>query len=279
MAIEESVAGAVDVRSSVKVPVREVAELALVALAFLLYFVVRANVIDRPELALEDARHVIAWERALGLQYEFDAQDAIMGSRLAVRLFNFVYFWLDFPLIAGVGLLMYFRRRAQYTFTRDAILFSGACALVAYSLFPVAPPRLVPETGLIDTLQAFNNLSYQAQSTSFFVNPFAAMPSRHVGWAVVWAIGVWLAFPESRLIRVLALLHPLTQWASTVVTGNHFWLDGVGGLIAASLGLTFAVVMQRWGYEALRRAAPRGTSTTPLTPLSVDGEGKLRHRQ
>src|SRR6476646_9933000 len=221
-------------------------------MAFLLYFVVRANVIDRPELALANARHVIDVEQALGLHHELDLQDATTGSRLAVRFFNFVYFWLDFPLIAGVGLVMYFRRRVHYTFARDAILFSGACALVAYALLPVAPPRLVPDSGLIDTLQAFNNLSYQAQSTSFFVNPYAAMPSLHVGWAVLLAVGVWRAWPGNRLVQTLALVHTLTQWASTMVTGNHFWLDGVGGLAAASLGLAFAVTMQRSGYAWLR---------------------------
>ena len=223
-------------------------------MAFLLYFVVRANVIDRPELALTNARHVIDVENVLGLHHELDLQDAAMGSRLAVRFFNFVYFWLDFPLIAGVGLVMYFRRRPHYTFARDAILFSGACALVSYALFPVAPPRLVPETGLLDTLQAFNNLSYQAQSTSFFVNPYAAMPSLHVGWAVLLAVGVWRAWPGNRLVQTLAIVHPLTQWASTMITGNHFWLDGVGGLVAASLGLTCAVFMKRRGYEVMRSA-------------------------
>jgi hypothetical protein len=253
MATNQTVAGAVDVRRGVRVPVRELGELALVALAFLLYFVVRANVIDRPDLALENARHVMDVERWFGLQHELAAQEAVLDSRLAVRFVNFVYFWLDFPLIAAVGLLMYWRRRAHYTFARDAILFSGACALLAYALFPVAPPRLVPETGMVDTLQAYNNLSYQAQSTSFFVNPYAAMPSLHVGWAVLLAIGVWRAWPGNRVVLALALLHPLTQWASTVVTGNHFWLDGAGGLVAAALGLAFAVAMQRWGYRSLHR--------------------------
>jgi hypothetical protein len=259
MATKERVAGAADLRACANasgIPWRELGELALVALAFLLYFVVRANVIDRPEQALTNAREVISWERSLGLYVELGAQEAVLESRPAVRFFNFVYFWLDFPLIAGVGLLMYFKRRAQYTFARDAILFSGACALVSYALFPVAPPRLVPETGLADTLQAFNNLSYQAQSTSFFVNPYAAMPSLHVGWAVLLAVGVWMAFAGNRLVMALAVLHPLTQWASTVTTGNHFWIDGAGGLVAAALGLAFAVLMHRWGYEALRQAAP-----------------------
>ena len=254
---------------------RDIGEIVLVALAFLLYFVVRANVIDRPDLAIENAVSIVDTEKALGIYSELAWQEAILDSRLLVRFFNFVYFWLDFPLIAVLGLLMYWKRRRYYTFTRDAILFSGACALVAYALFPVAPPRLLPESGIIDTLQAYNNASYQAQSTEFFVNPYAAMPSLHVGWAFLVAIGVVLAFGRdqgqgarakgqviSAVVVVLAVLHPITQWTSTVVTGNHFFLDGVGGLAAAALGLSFAFFMQRRGYPALsKRLSPEPSQT------------------
>lgn len=232
---------------------RDAGELLLVALSFLLYFVVRANVIDRPDLALSNARHLIDIEKALGMFHESSWQSAIIDHRLLVRFFNFDYFWLDFPLIAVLGLFMYFKRRREYTFTRDAILFSGAMALISYALFPVAPPRLLPESGLVDTLQRFNNLSYQAQSTSFFVNPYAAMPSLHVGWAVLLAIGVIMAFGNNRFVLVLALLHPISQWASTVLTGNHFVIDGFGGLAAAAIGLAFATFMQRRGYALVGR--------------------------
>jgi membrane-associated phospholipid phosphatase len=117
----------------------------------------------------------------------------------------------------------------------------------------------------VDTLQAFNNLSYQAQSTSFFVNPYAAMPSLHVGWAVLLAIGAWRAWPDNRLVVVLVVLHPLTQWISTVVTGNHFWLDGVAGLLAAALGLAFAVSRERWRLKlrpSHRRSGPLEMAAT-----------------
>ncbi len=243
---------------------RDIGELILVALAFLLYFIVRANVIDRPDLAVENAVRIVDAEKALGIYSELAWQEAILDSRVLVRFFNFVYFWLDFPLIAVLGLLMYWKRRRYYTFTRDAILFSGACALLVYALFPVAPPRLLPDSGIIDTLQAYNNASYQAQSTEFFVNPYAAMPSLHVGWAFLVAIGVVLAFGrreeqgssyKGQVVRafvlVLAVLHPIAQWASTVFTGNHFFLDGVGGLAAAALGLGFAIFMQQRGYAAM----------------------------
>jgi PAP2 superfamily len=232
--------------------VRDAAELVLVAVAFLLYFIVRANVIDRPDVALRNARHVVDIEQTLGIFAEHVWQTRALQHHLFVRFFNFVYFWLDFPLIALVGLWMYFRRRAQYTFTRDAMLFSGAMALIAYNLFPVAPPRLLPEAGLLDTLQIYNNASYQAQSTQFFVNPYAAMPSLHVGWAVLLAMGLTKAFPGNKLVLALAVVHVIAQSSSTVFTGNHYFLDWAGGLTAASLGIAFAVAMQRRGYSIVK---------------------------
>ena len=242
---------------------RDAAELLLVALAFLLYFVVRANVIDRPDLALDNARQIVDLERTLGIQAEAAWQEAILGTELIVRFFNFVYFWLDFPLIAALGLWMYLRRRTQYTFTRDAMLFSGALALLSYYLFPVAPPRLLPEAGLLDTLQIYNNTSYQAQSTEFFVNPYAAMPSLHVGWALLVALGVMRALPGSRLVLLLAVLHVAAQSSSTVFTGNHFFLDWAGGLAVAMAGVAFAVFMQRRGYELVRRQLGRRCADPP----------------
>jgi len=224
----------------------------LVALAFLLYFVVRAQVVDRVDQATAHARDVVSIERGLGIDREAAWQAWALRSATVVRVANFVYFWLDFPLIMAVGLVLYGRRRRQYTFTRDAILFSGGVALISYNLFPVAQPRLLPESGLLDTLQHFNNLSYQAQSTQFFVNPYAAMPSLHVGWALLLALGVVLAFPGNRIIVALAVIHPLAQWASTVLTGNHYIVDGLGGLAAAACGLAFAVMMRRRGYGWLR---------------------------
>jgi hypothetical protein len=231
---------------------RELFELALVALAFLLYFVVRANVVDRPDLALANARLIVDAERAAGVFVEPVWQEWALGTAGAVRFFNFVYFWLDFPLIALTGAVLYFRRRGEYTFTRDAILASGATALVCYTLFPVAPPRLLPDTGMIDTLQVYNNLSYQAQSTSFFVNPYAALPSLHVGWSVLLAVGVVRAYPRNLTVLALAALHPLTQSLSTVVTGNHYLIDGAAGLVAAALGVACALAMKRYGYDWLR---------------------------
>lgn len=229
-------------------------------LAFLLYFIVRGQVVDRPEVALAHARDIVELERDLGIFVEAAWQASLLGSTLGIRVFNFIYFWLDFPLIAGLGLFMYATRRGEYTFTRDAILFSGALALVVYNFFPVAPPRLLPEAGVIDTLERYNNLSYQAQSTEFFVNPYAAVPSLHVGWSMILSLGVLMAFGRYSWVRPLAILHPILQSASTIFTGNHFFLDGVAGVGAAAFGLACALAMRRWVYPLLSSRLARSPS-------------------
>ena len=160
---------------------RAIFEIGLVALAFLLYFIVRGLVVDRHVEAERNARDIIDLERTLGIFWEPRLQELILDHRWAVEFNNFVYFWLDFPLIVVVGLWMYFYRRHEYTVARDALLLSGAIALVIYNLYPVMPPRLLPGAEFVGTIEKYSDLSYQAQSTQAFVNPYAAVTSLHFG--------------------------------------------------------------------------------------------------
>jgi len=231
---------------------RDFFELFLVGSAFLLYFLVRGSVVDRTGEAFHRAVRIIDFEQRWGFFWELELQALIMGSKGLIQFFNAVYFWLDFPLIVVVGLWLYFWHRHQYTITRDAILTSGAIALVIYHLFPVAPPRLLPGFGFVDTLAVFSNLSYQAQSTQPFVNPYAAVPSLHVGWAVLLMLGI-MGVTRSKPIWFLAALLPVAQFAAIVFTANHFIFDAIIGLVVALMGLVIAVMLQRFGYSYLRR--------------------------
>jgi len=231
---------------------RDVFELVLVALAFLLYFTVRASVIDRPGAALTNAHHIMDWERTAGIFWEPRLQEVVLPRLALVKLFNFIYFWLDFPLIVTVGFWLYFFRRHEYTVARDALLLSGAIALIVYNLFPVMPPRLVPDGPFLDTLQRYNSLSYQAQSTRAFVNPYAAVPSLHFGWAMI--IGGVLFFSVRNIfVRAFGALLPWAQLSAIVFTANHFIFDAGAGLVVCLGGLLLALAMQTWGYPAARR--------------------------
>jgi hypothetical protein len=229
---------------------RDIFELGLVAIAFLFYFLVRGAVVDRHAEALHNANRIIDLERALGIFWEPRLQEAVLNRRPLVDLFNFIYFWLDFPLIVVVGLLLYFFRRHQYTIARDALLLSGAISLVIYNLFPVMPPRLLPSGEFIGTIEKYNQLSYQAQSMQAFVNPYAAVPSLHFGWAMVIGTSIIIA-TRNPLARAFGILLPWAQLAAIVFTANHYIADAFVGLVVCLVGIVLAAMMQRWFYPAV----------------------------
>src|SRR5204863_9650115 len=81
------------------------------------------------------------------------------------------------------------------------------------------------------------------------VNHFAALPSMHVGWNFLTAVALYMAL-QGIHGRALILLLPPVMLVSTVVTGNHYFLDGLLGIAVAAVGLGMAVVVSRLGERA-----------------------------
>jgi hypothetical protein len=171
-----------------------------------------------------------------------------------------VYFWFDFPLIVGVGVVLFWRSRRHYTLLRDALLISGGFALVLYWSFPVAPPRYLSEWGFVDTLATFDNLSYQAQSMKPFVNPFAAVPSLHVGWSMLLAFTLFVA-TRNPWARAAGLGVFALQAIAVVATGNHYLFDALIGLLVCALAWRVARWLQDRGYPTLRNWLARRERT------------------
>ncbi len=252
---------------------RDFMEAAIIAIAFLLYFWVRGAVVDRPEAAYWNARELIDFQRSLGFFWEDNVNDWIADRKFWAQIMNVVYFYLHFPLIILFGIWLYFYRRHQYTFVRDSFLASGAIALVIYWLYPVAPPRELPELaaqfdaaapayilGFFDTMEQYLGYAYDTQSTRAFVNPYAAMPSLHFGWDLLLGIAIIAAFrrtPLAWLAVVIGVGLPLLQIAAITTTANHYLVDAVAGGIVAMAGLGIALALKRWGYpwlvEQIRR--------------------------
>lgn len=237
---------------------RHAFEIGLVALAFLFYFLVRGAVVDRHDAAFTNANHVIDLERAIGIFWEPRLQEIVLHRQPLISLFNFIYFWMDFPLIVAVGLWMYFFRRHEYTIARDAILLSGAISLVIYNFFPVMPPRLLPTGEFVGTIEKYNDLSYQAQSLSAFVNPYAAVPSLHFGWAMIIG-GSMVVTMRHPVLRALGVVLPWAQMAAIVFTANHYIADAAVGVAVCVVGVALAGGMQRWVYPAVHRAVARSS--------------------
>jgi hypothetical protein len=176
--------------------------------------------------AIPTGRDLWHAERVLGLPSETAVQHAILPHPLLVQMANLYYDILHFPVLIGCLIWLYFWRREHYARIRTVlVLFTGASLIIQLYL-PVAPPRLIGGTGLVDTGLLYHQSVYG--SLGLDAAQFSAMPSVHIGWAVIVAFAVITAGRSRR--RWLAVGYPILTTLVVVVTANHYWLDGVVAL-------------------------------------------------
>ncbi|MFF0205618.1 phosphatase PAP2 family protein [Streptomyces sp. NPDC005017] len=222
-------------------------EILLVAGLFLVYKLGRQLATGHTEAAFRNAHTVWDLERVLRLPGEGAVQSALLHGDTLVHTANVYYATVHFPATAAFLVWLYLRRPAHYVWARRVLAALTAAALALHLAFPLAPPRMLTATGLVDTARVYGPSVYGPPQTDTLSNQFAAMPSLHFGWALMLAIGLIVA-TRSRL-RWLWLLHPLLTLLVIVGTANHYWLDAL--VAAALLGLALALVH-----------APRRTATT-----------------
>lgn len=207
---------------------RAAGELALVAVLFGAYKLGRAVVAGQEDLALRHAGLVHQAESALRLPSEAALQ-GLVGSPDALRMANVYYTTVHFPLMA-LFLVWGLARRpaAEYRWARNLLVVMTGVALAVHMAFPLAPPRMFPQWGFADTMTVLGPSPYDGASGAF-ANQFAAMPSLHVGWAVLIAYVVARTGP--RWLAVLAVAHALVTTVVVVITANHWWLDAAVGAL------------------------------------------------
>lgn len=224
-------------------------ELALWASIYPLYLAIRGWSIADPQLAYNDAWRVIRWERSLDLFHEVALQQLLEPF----EGFFSTYYMLGFgPVLAGILVWLAGSRREYYRELRTLLFISLGVALVVYRTFPTAPPRLVPGIGVADTVGLAGHDTGSFAGVRF--NPYAAMPSLHVGWSILAAIVVYRATSRTWL-RVLAVVHPVLMTLAVTQTGNHYLVDSLAGALVALLAVA-AVSM--W-----RRRPGRATAVRP----------------
>ena len=185
--------------------------------------------------ALTRGRQLARWEqRWLPLPSERSVQRLITGHPLLVQGANWYYAAMHFAALGALLLWLFVRHRDRYPRIRTVlVLLTAAC--LAIQLIPVAPPRLLPQLGYVDTAARYGQSVYNISGIS--VDQLSAMPSVHVGWALLvgWAV---LTVSRSRY-RWWVLVHPALTVFVVVATANHFWLDGLvaAGLLVAAIGL------------------------------------------
>ena len=196
--------------------------------------------------AMERGRAIHAWEVAWHLPSERVLQTAADAAPTLVRAADVYYAYAHLNGMALFVGWLWWRHRVGYGRARGVIIVSTLACLVVQTV-PVAPPRLLPEFGFVDTALRDGSSVYGAFGEGM-ANQLAAMPSVHVGWAVVVGLYVWRYAPW--WARWIGPAHALVTVLVVVVTANHWWLDG---LVAAGFVVLAELSPRAW---AAARAAP-----------------------
>jgi hypothetical protein len=244
-------------------------QLSLFALAYFGYRLVRGFAEGDASAAFAHARDLIALERSMHLFVEPSVQAWASGSHFVILVASWLYVNAQGPITIAALLYLYLRHNDSFYFVRNMFMFAMGIALAAYLAFPTAPPRFLPEWGFTDTVANFTivNDTHTSASMSALFNPYAAVPSMHVAFALM------IGWPLARLVRmpiarVLWLLYPFLMTFVIVVTANHFIVDALLGAMTAGVSAYAASWLGRarpavWRFSAVSRTRAAARAGAP----------------
>ena len=239
-------------------PLDALQQVALVVAVYAIYSAVRALTSDAADVAVAQAQDIVRWQRQWGLYWEPDIQAWTTESLTVTHIANTVYFWFHLPLLIVFAVWMFFADRQRFRFLRNVWVITQLIGVAVYFLYPVAPPRLLPESyGFVDTMAQLSPINYSSAEAGPLMNQYAAFPSLHFAWSVIIAVGLYQTLPW-RPAKALPLLFPLASFWSIVGTGNHYVADALGGAAVVTVSFLVAPALDR----LLARPSPL---THPLT--------------
>ena len=256
-------------------------ELLFAAVVYVVYSFVRnqfGSAGGDPGPAFGHAKDIIALEKSLHLYIEPGLQQWYLGlpGQGLIRAWN-VYYGLAHFLVTFVAFVWLFRRDPdRHRLLRNTLALTTGLAVIGFAAYSLMPPRLLDDPGpfggcqvyapdaaaaapagaltapgcdrfgFVDTVAAYGGwISFGNEGMKEVSNQYAAMPSMHIGWST-WTAIVLVPLVRRRRAKVLVALYPVITLVGIVLTANHFWIDGVGGLVclAAGYGLAKAITRQ-----------------------------------
>jgi membrane-associated phospholipid phosphatase len=226
-------------------------ELAIAAAGYAIYAAVR-NLQGKEtdpsdyQRAFVNAQRVIHLEQVSGLYHEHGVQTLFLNWQWLVRSFDSFWALAHFLVTAAVVVWLIRWHPERYRPLRTALAIATALGLVCFALFPTLPPRLLPDSfGFVDTWARVGGIGAKhPPRIERISDPFAAMPSLHVAWAV-WCAAALAPAMKRRWTKVAAIAYPVLTVIAVVVTGNHFVLDTIAGLLLGLVALIIARCGQR----------------------------------
>ncbi|MCX4557669.1 phosphatase PAP2 family protein [Streptomyces phaeochromogenes] len=215
--------------------------------------------------AEEHGEQVHAIEKFLQIDVERWVNHAVVDVPWLQSFFDFYYTSFHFVVPLSVLGILYVRRPAEYRWARAALGFATLFALVGFWLYPLAPPRLMPGLGFIDTVHGVQDFSQPDYGTlTALTNQYAAMPSLHFGWSLWCGLVIAILAPKWWM-KALGLLHPLFTVSAIVATANHWVLDAVGGAAVVGAGFALTYLLQGPRPRPLAKQAAEGAQTAEVS--------------
>ncbi|MCL2781604.1 MAG: phosphatase PAP2 family protein [Actinomycetia bacterium] len=211
-------------------------ELVLIAVGYYLYRAARNWVPNQPSIALRHARSVEWFQDQVHIDIELWLNHLVAHREWLAQIMNYYYATLHFAVTLGVLVWLFVRRSRIYRRMRTALFATTLIGLAGFFLYPLAPPRLLPQYGYVDTLYTFHTWGSLADpAIAEHTNQYAAMPSLHLAWSV-WC-GAAIYFCARRLwVRSLGVAYPICTLIVIIGTANHFMIDAIAGAVAAAAG-------------------------------------------
>ena len=224
----------------------------------LAYTAVRGIADGERAVAISHGQQVIDFQQSLGLLFEPDLQAFFLPARWVIDIANQLYLNAQFSVALGFLVWLYLFRNESYYFVRNMFVVAMGIALVGYTTYPTAPPRMFPELGFVDTINDYSNVNHDSSLAKIFINPYAAVPSMHCAYSMlIGATGVMVC--RHWISKVCWAVWPLLVSWVTIVTANHYWVDAALGWLVALAAFLAALWLARARPEAwaFRAKVPR----------------------
>jgi PAP2 superfamily len=206
-------------------------ELLLIVAAYLGSELSRGFAHSSADTAIGHAHDVVSIEKHVGLFHEAGVQSFAHSVPGLSTLLGYSYVSLHMLVTVTVLAWAYRYHRKAYPLLRNALIVASTIAVLVYWLFPTAPPRLA-QVGIADTVSKATSVDLSSHAIASFYNPFAAVPSMHIGFAVLVAVTV-ATLARRPLVKAIAAAYPIFVLFVIVATGNHFLFDAAAGAAVA----------------------------------------------
>ena len=255
-----------------------------------------------PGPAFGHAKSIIDLERDLRLYFEAHLQEWYLDlpGRGLIRAWNVYYGLAHFVVTLGALVLLFRRHPDRYPLWRNALAFTTCLAVIGFAAYSLMPPRLLDDAGkygacplyapqaaaafdrdrpnaevpgcdrygYVDTVARYGGwISFGNEGYEDVSNQYAAMPSMHIGWST-WCAFVLVPLARRRWTRVLAAIYPVLTLFCIIVTANHYWIDGLGGLVCLGAGYLLALAVTRRANGWGGRGSPRSPAGAPPQPAT-----------